>query len=260
MTSSTKHDSSNAKKRLDQLLVERGLFQSRARARAAILGGLVHVDGKPVAKASQAVGEHAEIEVDPSAHLYVSRGALKLAHALDQFAIDPAGLDCLDIGASTGGFTQVLLERGARHVTAVDVGHSQLAAELASDARVTLLENLNAKDIAAAHLGHAVDLIVCDVSFISLKKALPAALALAAPGARLVALVKPQFEVGRGKVGKGGIVREAALHAEVCEDLSAWLAAMPGWHVAGVTESPIEGGDGNKEFLIAASFDKAAHE
>ena len=243
------------RKRLDQLLVERGLFHSRARARAAILGKLVSVGGKPAAKPSQPVDEHATIDVDPSAHLYVSRGALKLAHALDNFAIDPRGLDCLDIGASTGGFTQVLLERGARHVTAIDVGHGQLAAELASDPRVTSIENLNAKDIEAMHLAHPVDLIVADVSFISLKKALPAALALAAPGARLIALVKPQFEVGPGHVGKGGIVRDPALHAEVCADIEAWLASVSGWRVAGVTESPIEGGDGNREFLVAASLD-----
>lgn len=245
--------------RLDQLLVERGLFQSRARARAAILGNLVHVDGKPAVRASQAVDMHAEIEIDPHAHLYVSRGALKLAHALDSFAIDPAGLYCLDIGASTGGFTEVLLARGASHVTAIDVGHSQLAAELAADPRVTSLENLNAKELTPAHLSHPVELIVCDVSFISLKKALPAALALAAPGARLIALIKPQFEVGPARVGKGGIVRDAALHAEVCADVSAWLAAMPGWRVIGVTESPIAGGDGNREFLVAAIFEGHVH-
>jgi 23S rRNA (cytidine1920-2'-O)/16S rRNA (cytidine1409-2'-O)-methyltransferase len=245
---------SDTRTRLDQFLIERGLFASRAKARAAILDGLVHVDGKLVTKASQPVGEHAEITVDPSAHLYVSRGAVKLEHALKNFAIEPAGLDCLDIGASTGGFTQILLAHGARHVTAVDVGHSQLAAELASDPRVTSLENLNAKDLTPGHLTHPVDLIVADVSFISLTKALPAALALAAPGARLIALIKPQFEVGRGNVGKGGIVRDTALHAEACETVSAWLAAIPGWRVLGVTDSPIEGGDGNREFLVAAAL------
>ncbi len=244
---------SSTRKRLDQLLIERGLFASRAKARAAILGSLVHVDGVLVTKASQMVDEHVSIDIDPSAHLYVSRGALKLEHALASFAIEPRNLNCLDIGASTGGFTQVLLAHGARHVTAVDVGHSQLAAELAADPRVTSLENLNAKDLTAAHLADgSVDLIVADVSFISLTKALPAALALAGPGAHLIALIKPQFEVGPGKVGKGGIVRDAALHAEVCETVSAWLGAMPGWRVLGVTDSPIEGGDGNKEFLVAA--------
>jgi 23S rRNA (cytidine1920-2'-O)/16S rRNA (cytidine1409-2'-O)-methyltransferase len=253
----TQDDGQNerGRKRLDQVLVERGLFKSRAKARAAIEGRLVRVDGSLATKSAQTVDDHATIDVDPSAHIFVSRGALKLAHALDNFAIDPKGLDCLDIGASTGGFTQVLIERGARHVTAIDVGHSQFAAELAGDARVTSLENLNAKDLTAAHLAHPVDLIVIDVSFISLKKALPAALALAAPGARLVALVKPQFEVGRARVGKGGIVRDPALHAEVCDDIASWLAAVPGWRVAGVTESPIEGGDGNREFLIAATFE-----
>lgn len=247
---------SNPRKRLDQFLIERGLFSSRAKARAAIKGGLVSVDGKLIVKASQAVDEHAEIVVDPSAHLYVSRGALKLEHALTFFAIDPANLACLDIGASTGGFTQVLLAHGARHVTAIDVGHGQLAAELAGDPRVTSFENLNAKDLMPAHLVHpAVDLIVADVSFISLMKALPPALALAAPGARLVALIKPQFEVGPENVGKGGIVRDASLQAKVCDNIVAWLAAQGGWHVLGITESPIEGGDGNKEFLIAARHD-----
>jgi 23S rRNA (cytidine1920-2'-O)/16S rRNA (cytidine1409-2'-O)-methyltransferase len=246
----------SSRKRLDQLLIERGVFASRAKARAAVEGGLVHVDGKLVTKGAQLVGAHVAIDVDPSAYLYVSRGALKLEHALKNFAIDPAGLDCLDIGASTGGFTQVLLAHGARHVTAVDVGHSQLAAELASDARVTSLENLNAKDLTAEHLPHGADLIVADVSFISLTKALPAALALAATGAMLVALIKPQFEVGKGKVGKGGIVRDTALHAEACEAVTAWLAATPGWRVLGVTDSPIEGGDGNREFLVAAKKEK----
>lgn len=246
---------SETRKRLDQMLIERGIFPSRAKARAAIESALVHVDGKLVTKGAQMVDEHVTIDVDPSAHLYVSRGALKLEHALKNFAIDPTGFNCLDIGASTGGFTQVLLAKGARHVTAVDVGHSQLAAELASDPRVTSLENLNAKDLTAGHLSHEVDLIVADVSFISLTKALPAALSLAHPGAKLVALIKPQFEVGKGKVGKGGIVRDVALHAEACETVTDWLAAAPGWRVLGVTDSPIEGGDGNREFLVAAVLD-----
>jgi 23S rRNA (cytidine1920-2'-O)/16S rRNA (cytidine1409-2'-O)-methyltransferase len=251
---------SETSKRLDQLLIERGLFASRAKARAAILDGLVTVDGKRVTKAAQSVGDHATIDIAPHAHLYVSRAALKLAHGLDSFAIDPAGLECLDVGASTGGFTQVLLQRGAKHVTAIDVGHDQLAAELAADPRVTSIEGLNAKDLTAAHIAAPIDLIVCDVSFISLTKALPAALALAASGARLIALIKPQFEVGPGKVGKGGIVREPALHAEVCDTISKWLAAVPGWHVTGITDSPIKGGDGNVEFLIAASFDQERHD
>jgi 23S rRNA (cytidine1920-2'-O)/16S rRNA (cytidine1409-2'-O)-methyltransferase len=247
--------SSELRKRLDQLLIERGVFASRARARAAILDGLVSVDGKPATKPAQTVGEHAAIDVAPQAHLYVSRAALKLAHGLTSFAIDPSGLNCLDVGASTGGFTQVLLQRGAKHVTAIDVGHDQLVAELAADPRVTSIEGLNAKDLTAEHMAGPLDLIVCDVSFISLTKALPAALVLAAPGAHLVALIKPQFEVGLGKVGKGGIVREKALHAETCDAISAWLSSIPGWHVLGITDSPIKGGDGNTEFLIAARHD-----
>lgn len=240
------------RKRLDQFLIERGLFASRARARAAIKDGHVSVDGKIIVKASQQVDEHAEIVVDPSAHRYVSRAALKLVRGLDHFGIDPGGLECLDIGASTGGFTQVLLERGAKHVTAIDVGHGQLAAEVADDPRVTLIEGLNARDLTAAHLRGAIDLVVCDVSFIGLQKALPPALALAAKGSHLVALIKPQFEVGPENVGKGGIVRDASLHEKVCDNIAAWLAAQPHWQVLGLTESPIEGGDGNKEFLIAA--------
>lgn len=246
--------------RLDQLLIERGLFASRTRARAAIADGLVLVDGRPALKPSQSVDAHAALDVDPRASLYVSRAAQKLAHALASFAIDPAGLECLDVGASTGGFTQVLLERGAKHITAVDVGHAQLAAKIAADPRVTSIEGLNAKDLDAAHVTGPIDLIVCDVSFISLKKALPAALALAGPGAHLVALIKPQFEVGRGRLGKGGIVKEPALHAEVCEAISEWLAGLPGWHVIGIADSPIKGGDGNIEFLIAASFDAKPHD
>lgn len=240
------------RRRLDQLLVERGLAPSRARAQGAIRAGHVRVGGHVATKPAVLVGAEEEIVLDALEHPYVSRAALKLVHALDRFGIAVEGCECLDVGASTGGFTQVLLERGARHVTAMDVGHGQLAPMLARDARVTALEGLNARDVTAAHVPHPPGLIVCDVSFISLRKALPAVLALAAPGARLVALIKPQFEAGRENVGKGGIVRDGALHEKICRDIADWLSALAGWHVHGVAESPIEGGDGNKEFLIAA--------
>lgn len=239
------------RRRLDQLLVDRGLTASRARARDAILRGAVVVDGVAATKPGAMVDPAAVLAAADPAAAYVSRAALKLVHALDRFGIDPAGLYGLDIGASAGGFTQVLLERGAAHVTAVDVGHGQLAPALAEDARVTAIEGLNARDLAARHSPAPPQLIVCDVSFISLTLALPPALALAAPGARLVALIKPQFEVGAARVGKGGVVRDPALHAEVCARIAAWLPSQ-GWQVAGIVESPILGPEGNKEFLVAA--------
>jgi len=180
----------------------------------------------------------------------VSRGGLKLAHALDQFAIDPSGLTVLDVGASTGGFTDVALAGGAAKVYAVDVGHGQLAWKLRKDPRVVVLEKTNARHLTRAEIPDPVDLVVCDASFIGLETVLPAALALAKPGARLVALIKPQFEVGKGRVGKGGVVRDPALHQEVCDRIAAWLPAQ-GWTVLGLTESPILGPEGNKEFLIA---------
>jgi 23S rRNA (cytidine1920-2'-O)/16S rRNA (cytidine1409-2'-O)-methyltransferase len=239
--------------RLDQLLIERGLFASRTRARAAIADGLVLVDGKPVLKPSQSVDAHAALDVDPRARLYVSRAAQKLAHALASFAIDPAGLECLDVGASTGGFTQVLLEKGAKHITAVDVGHAQLAAEIAADPRVTSIEGLNAKELTTAHVTGPIDLIVCDVSFIGLKKALPAALALAGPGAHLVALIKPQFEVGRERVGKGGIVRDEAAQQDAVKKVRTAVEQLGGREIE-VIDSPILGTEGNKEFLLHAIF------
>lgn len=235
--------------RLDQRLVELGLAPSRAKARALIEAGAVTVNGVFARKPSQIVTGDVRITVDRDAPLWVSRGALKLIHALDHFGLRPQGT-ALDVGASTGGFTEVLLARGAAKVYALDVGHGQLDPSLADDPRVISLERLNARDIPAG-LVPPVDWIVADVSFISLTKALPAALALARPGARLVALIKPQFEAGPADVGRGGIVRDPAVHTRVTGEIAAWLEAQ-GWQVTGVVPSPIEGGDGNREFLIAA--------
>jgi 23S rRNA (cytidine1920-2'-O)/16S rRNA (cytidine1409-2'-O)-methyltransferase len=241
-----------AKRRLDQLLVERGLFESRARAQAAIMAGLVFVAGRKADKPGVPVAADAVVEVKGKEHPYVSRGGMKLAAALDRFGIDPAGRTCLDVGASTGGFTEVLLRRGAAKVYAVDVGHGQLAWSLRNDPRVVVLERTNARHLTRAEVPEPIDLIVCDASFIGLETVLPAPLALAAPGAHVVALIKPQFEVGPANVGKGGIVRDPVLHDRVCARIAAWLAAQSGWSVLGVVPSPIEGADGNREFLIAA--------
>ena len=238
--------------RLDQLLVERGLYQTRARARDAVLRGKVKVDGRVATKPGHPASHEACIEIEDEAQGYVSRAALKLIHGLDRFGISPAGLTCLDLGASTGGFTQVLIERGARHVTAVDVGHGQMAPELRDDARVRLMEGLNARDLTAGHLPEPPEIVVADLSFISLKLALPPALQLARPGAWLLALVKPQFEAGRGAVDKQGVVRDPQVHEAVCRDLSNWLQADMGWRAIGIEPSPILGGEGNREFLIAA--------
>jgi len=226
--------------------------RSRAEARRAIEAGLVSIDGRVAVKASEIIGDDEAITLSRPVHPYVSRGGLKLAHALDHFAIAVEGRLALDVGASTGGFTDVLLRRGARRVYAVDVGHGQLDATLRNDPRVVSLERLNVREIDTAHVPEIVDLIVCDVSFIGLRVALPAALALAAPDADVVALIKPQFEVGPAGVGKGGIVRDPALRQAACETIRDWLAAQPGWTVRGIVDSPIEGGDGNREFLIAA--------
>jgi 23S rRNA (cytidine1920-2'-O)/16S rRNA (cytidine1409-2'-O)-methyltransferase len=239
--------------RLDQLLVERGLAESRARAQALILAGVVFSGERRLDKPGLMVPADAAVAVRGRDHPYVSRGGVKLAHALDHFAIDPSGAVCLDVGASTGGFTDVLLRRGASRVYAVDVGHGQLDWRLRQDARVVVLERLNVRALDRRHVPEPVDLVVCDVSFISLTLALPAALALTAPGARLAALIKPQFEAGREQVGKGGIVRDELVHQAVCEKIAAWLAAQPGWQVLGLTTSPISGADGNIEFLIAAA-------
>ena len=238
--------------RLDQLLVDRGLAESRARAQALILAGCVFSGERRIDKAGQAVPSDLPLELRGQDHPWVSRGGVKLAHGLDVFGIDPAGLVCLDVGASTGGFTDVLLSRGAAKVYAVDVGHGQLAWKLRQDPRVAVLERINARHLGPEQVPEPVDMVVCDASFIGLETVLPAPLALTRDRAWLVALIKPQFEVGRERVGKGGVVRDPELHREVCERIAGWLGGLPGWSVLGVAESPIRGPEGNVEFLIAA--------
>jgi 23S rRNA (cytidine1920-2'-O)/16S rRNA (cytidine1409-2'-O)-methyltransferase len=239
------------KRRLDALLVERGLADTRTKAQALILAGTVWSGEKRLDKPGTNVASDLPLELRGRDHPWVSRGGVKLAHALDHFSIDPRGVIALDIGASTGGFTEVLLSRGTARVYAVDVGHGQLAWKLRQDERVVVLERCNARSLTAAEVPEAPGLIVCDASFIGLAIVLPAALALAAPDAQLVALIKPQFEVGRGQVGKGGVVRDPDLQRAACDQVTAWLEGK-GWVVAGVTESPILGAEGNREFLIAA--------
>ncbi|MBY6242051.1 TlyA family RNA methyltransferase [Methylosinus sp. Sm6] len=235
--------------RADVALCARGLFESRAKAREAILAGLVEVDGRKVEKPSQLVAPDAEIAAR-APHPFVSRGGVKLAHALEAFAVEARGRYCLDVGASTGGFTDALIAAGARHVVAIDVGHGQLHEKLRGDPRVTSLEGLDARALTAAHLSAPPSLVVVDASFISLSLALPNALSLASPRAELLALVKPQFEAGRAAVKKG-VVRDAAVHAEVCARVAAEIEAL-GWRVLGIVPSPIAGGDGNREFLLHA--------
>jgi 23S rRNA (cytidine1920-2'-O)/16S rRNA (cytidine1409-2'-O)-methyltransferase len=239
------------KQRLDQLLVERGLVDSRAKAQALVLAGQVFSGQQRLDKPGLGVPAHIALEVRSPSSPYVSRGGLKLAHGLDHFGIDPKGMVALDLGASTGGFTDVLLQRGAARVYAVDVGHGQLDWRLRNDPKVIVLERTNARYLNRNLIPGPVDLVVCDASFISLKLVLPAALELSAPDAWLVALIKPQFEVGKGRVGKGGVVRDAILHAAVCDEIARWLEAQ-GWRVQGITPSPITGPKGNREFLIGA--------
>lgn len=236
--------------RADVALVEAGLFDSRAKAREAIEAGLVTVDGLAVGKPSVPVRPDSVLRATP-AYPWVSRGGVKLAAALDRFGFDPGGRTCLDVGASTGGFAQVLLARGAAHVTAVDVGRGQLHPSLATDPRLTSLEGRDARGLTADLLPRQPSLLTVDVSFISLRLVLPAVLALAADRADFVALVKPQFEAGFGRVGKGGVVRDAAIHAEVRRDARALVETL-GWTVLDIVPSPIEGGDGNREFLLGA--------
>lgn len=243
-----------SKQRLDQALVARGLVDTRERAKALIMAGKVFSGERKLDKAGLNIADDQPLEVRGQDHPWVSRGGLKLEQAITHFGLDMAGRVALDVGASTGGFTDVLLVRGAARVYAVDVGHGQLAWKLRQDARVVVLEKTNARHLTREQIPEAVDAIVCDASFIGLETVLPAALALAAPGCLLVALIKPQFEVGPDRVGKGGVVRDPALHAEVCARIEAWLGALPGWSVLGITESPITGPAGNHEFLIVGRY------
>lgn len=240
------------KQRVDQLLVARGLAETRSRAQALIMAGKVYAGTRRLAKAGDQVAVDAELSVKGQDHPWVSRGGLKLAAALEAFGMDPAGCVVADLGASTGGFTDVLLQHGAARVYAVDVGHGQLAWSLRQDDRVVVLERTNARYLTRGQIPEPLDLIVCDASFISLETLLPAAMALAQRGAQLIALIKPQFEVGRDQVGKGGIVRDPALHAAVCDRIHGWLAGHAEWMVLGRERSPVTGPDGNVEFLIAA--------
>ena len=239
-----------SRQRIDLLLVERGLFESRTKAQAAIAAGLVTVDGRTVAKASEEIAADAKLHAT-AAHPYVSRGGVKLTAALDRFHIDPKGRVCLDVGASTGGFTEVLLEHGASRIYAVDVGHGQLHESLRTRSEIVSLEDTDIRTLAPDSLSELPDLATVDVSFISLKLVLPPALAFLKPTAHLIALIKPQFEAGRSAVKKG-IVRDPAVHATVCEDIARFVTSL-GWRVLGIITSPIEGGDGNIEFLLGAA-------
>lgn len=241
-----------ARQRIDRLLVDRGFFDSRAKAQAAIAAGLVRADGVLVRKASDEIAQDAVIEASP-AHPYVSRGGLKLAAALDFFAFDPKGRICLDVGASTGGFTQVLLERGARRVYAVDVGSNQLHESLRARPEVVSIEQTDIRALSSARFDSPPDLVTIDVSFISLKHVLPAVLDLVQPTAQLVILIKPQFEAGCEAIKKG-IVRDPAVHRAVCDKIAGLVMSL-GWHKTGIIRSPIEGGDGNTEFLLGATHD-----
>ncbi len=238
--------------RLDQLVLSRGLVASRSRARDAIQRGTVKVDGKVITKASMTFADDVVLEIDDPAQDYVSRAALKLVAALDHFKLDPGGHDCLDVGASAGGFTEVLLQRGAAHVTSIDVGHGQIHPRVAGDERVTSIEGLNARYLTSDDIDNrAITFIVSDVSFISLKLALVPALELAEAGAFCVLLVKPQFEAGREAVSKAGLLKLPETAPDVAADLERWLVDEMGWETLGLIPSPIAGGDGNHEFLLA---------
>ena len=249
------------KLRADQLLVDRGLVESRTRAQALIMAGLVFLGDRKIDKPGQAVADDAVLDVRGRDHPWVSRGGIKLAHGLDHFGWDVTGAVAIDVGSSTGGFTDVQLTRGAARVYAVDSGTNQLAWKLRQDDRVVVHEQTSARILTAAHITEPVDLIVCDASFIGLAKVLDVPMGFAKPGARLLALVKPQFEAGRSEVGKGGVIRDPAVHARVCAEVSTWVESR-GCRVEGVVESPITGPEGNVEFLLAATrieTDRADH-
>jgi len=240
--------------RADQLLVRRGLAESRSRAQALIMAGVVFSGEKKLAKAGDMLSQDAALEVRGKDHPWVSRGGIKLAHGLDFFGFDVSGAVALDVGSSTGGFTDVLLARGAARVYAVDVGTNQLAWKLRQDPRVIVLEQFNARYLTPEHIPEPVDVITCDASFISLSKVLETPLNFTRSGSRLIALVKPQFEAGRAEVGKGGVIRDPVVHARVCASASDWVESQ-GWKVVGMTPSPITGPEGNVEFLLGAIKD-----
>ena len=241
-----------SKQRVDMMLVARGLVDSRAKAQALIKAGLVQADTSLVQKPSELWPAETRLTLTGQEHPWVSRGGMKLAHGLAAFGFDPTGRICLDLGASTGGFSDVLLSHHAAKIYAVDVGHDQLASKLRTDPRVVSLEKTNARYLTAQIIPEPITALVCDASFIGLRTVLPASLALCAPGAFAVALIKPQFEAGPEHVGKGGVVRDTMLHAQICTKITDWLGAQAGWRVVGVTPSPIKGPDGNVEFLIGA--------
>ncbi len=241
-----------AKQRADQLLVERGFAETRTKAQALIMAGLVFSAERRITKSGEQIAEDASLNVRGQVHPWVSRGGCKLAHALEYFNLSPQNKICLDIGASTGGFTDVLLTHGARSVYAVDVGHGQLAWKLRSHPLVVVLEKCNARFLNTTLIPTPLEAVVCDASFISLKTVLPAALALTTENAWAVALIKPQFEAGKTEVGPKGVVRDPDVHQRICHAISTWWRTLPGWHILGITTSPITGPKGNREFLIAA--------
>ena len=255
MTASPAPTQKPEKQRVDQLLVARGLVESRARAQSSIMAGLVFSGETKIIKPGQVLLADAPLMLKGRDHPWVSRGGIKLAHALAEFQLDPTGAVAMDIGSSTGGFTDVLLTHGAAHVFAVDSGTNQLAWTLRQDPRVTVLEQTNARHLTAEQITQPCNWVVCDASFIGLAKVLDTPLRLAASPCQLVALIKPQFEVGRAEVGKGGVVRDSLLHSRVCDEVRVWLEAQ-GWAIQGLSESPITGPEGNREFLIAARRDE----
>jgi 23S rRNA (cytidine1920-2'-O)/16S rRNA (cytidine1409-2'-O)-methyltransferase len=251
MTDQPSRPAKAQKHRVDQLLVERGLAESRARAQALVMAGLVFAGETKIDKPGHQLADDTALDVRGRDHPWVSRGGIKLAHALEHFGLDPAGATAMDIGSSTGGFTDVLLTHGADHVFCVDSGTNQLAWKLREDPRVTVLEQLSARLLTREHIDRPCNWVVCDASFISLAKVLEVPLQLADTPCQLVALIKPQFEVGREEVGKGGVVRDPVLHERVCDEVRQWLEGL-GWEVQGIATSPITGPQGNVEFLISA--------